>query len=271
MSHSLIDREYKDKPFETTKIFALYCFPIGLYIKKGNRIIHSMKRLYPEFLKELGFIKLHTTRGLFYIIPKERLTTSLQNTYALKKYILTKIDEKLSEEWALYLEKLKKSKKPLYHAEYNRLKNKNYSDELKFNILLLNTDIDENNLGYLHGRAFGNEFYNFISQRVDLKSISLPRQSKAKIAEFIKNISYKLFFFGEKSNDLRKLEKVEDKIKQTLKISDWRDYIGINDEELASLIKTAGFTRGKSLEYAILLKKRVNEYSSALRELGINL
>jgi len=272
VNNSLIDREEINKPFETTKIFALYCFPTTLYIKKDNKIIYAMnKRLYPDFLKMMGFIKLHTIRGLFYIIQKDRLTNELQNTFALKTHLLTKIDEKLSEEWKIYLSKLKKSKRAILNKEYENLKGKNYKDMLLFNVLLLNTDIDENNIGYLNKkRAFGNDFHNFIKQQINLKEINIPKESKAKIVEFIKNISFTLFFYGEKAEVLRKLKSVEKKVKDTLDITDWREYLNKNNKDLADLIATAGFTEKTSLEYAKKLKKRVEDYSEALKELRIS-
>lgn len=48
------------------------------------------------------------------------------------------------------------------------------------------------------------------------------------------------------------------------------DYLTKNEDDMAGEITKAGFSPEKSLNYAKLLKKRVNEYSSALRELGIN-
>ena len=58
-------------------------------------------------------------------------------------------------------------------------------------------------------------------------------------------------------------------IKSNLEIKSWGDYLSKNDDDLANLIKEAGFTSKKSLEYAKLLKQRVKEYSEALRDLRI--
>jgi len=223
INKGLIDREEANKPFDTTQIFALYCFPTTHFITRNKEVVHKMnKRIYPEFLKNLGFIRLHIRRGLFYVIPKARLTEKLRNTFILKKYILTKINDIVIQEWASYLESVKKSHSRYVKSQYPALQRLDYKDALKFNILLMNTDISENNIGYLNDRrAFSDEFNNFIKHEIDLTKINVRRDVKGKIKNFVKSISFELFFFEEKQKDLDKLKQIEQNIKTKLNISEW--------------------------------------------------
>ncbi len=272
LNEGLIDREDTHKPFSSHEIFALYCFPTFPTLSKDGKMIYRIdKRLYPNFLKNLGFIRLHLRKGLFYVIQKERLEKKLQNTFILKKYILDCIGELLPKEWNTYLEGLKKSRKKILNEEYNKLKDKNYKDYVKFNILLLNTDLSENNIGYLEGkRAFNNEFHNFLLGQVDLRKINVSKEVKGRIIEFINRISFELFFFEEKKSDLDKLKAKEQDIKSNLNIIKWEDYLSKNEQDLANEISKAGFSESKSLEYARLLKQRIGLYLEALKDLKIN-
>lgn len=272
MKKGLVDKEEENKPFNTTKIFALYCFPTTHIITKDKKIVHRMdKRIYPTFLKNLGFIRLHLRRGLFYVIPKERLIGELRNTFKLKMYILSKINEIIPQEWGLYLESVKKSRSTYVKSKYAELKKLNYFDVLKFNILLMNTDISENNIGYLNDkRAFNDEFNNFLKNEIDLTKINIQKNVKGKIIDFVKLISFELFFFEEKKKNLTKLLNKEQDIKRNLGINEWGDYLEKNNEDIAKEISKAGFSLEKSITYAQLLKSRIKEYEDALRELGIN-
>lgn len=272
INKGLIDREEANKPFDNYQIFALYCFPTTHQIKRNNDVVHRMgERIYPKFLKDLGFIRLHIRKGLFYIISKDRLTKELRNTFELKKHILAKINYIIKREWELYLESVKNSRSKYVKSQYQELANLDYKDVLKFNILLMNTDINENNIGYLNDkRAFSNEFNNYLKTQVDLTKIGVKKDSKAKIKDYVNSISFELFFFEEKKEDLQKLKNIESQIKMNLEINEWNDYLNKNDEDLAREIFKAGFNKKKSLEYAKLLKNRVKKYENALIDLGIN-
>jgi len=271
ISEGYIDREEIYKPFTTHEIFALYCFPVFPVVSENNKIIYRLnKRLYPGFLKSMGFIRLHSRRGLFYVISKDRLARELKNTFILKQYILGKVAEFLPTEWTLYLTGLKKRKRIILKKEYLKLKDANYKEHIKFNILLLNTDLSENNIGYLENeRVFNDEFNNFLKGQIDLTKINIQKEVMGKVVNFVKGLSFELFFFEEKVADLKKLKSIEGNIKSKLEIKSWRDYLSKNDEDLANLIKEAGFTTKKSLEYSKLLKQRIKEYSEALRDLRI--
>jgi|SRR3989339_1708536 len=271
INKGLIDREEINKPFDNSEIFALYCFPTTHQIKRDNQVVHHIgNRIYPEFLQSLGFIRLHGI-GLFYVISKERLAKELQSTFELKRYILDKVNEIIKREWAEYLDSIKNNRSKYVRSKYQQISSLDYKDVLKFNILLMNTDISENNIGYLNNkRAFSNEFNNYLKQQVDLNKINIEKSVKGKIINFVNSISFELFFFEEKKADLDKLKKEEQQIKNNLKIDKWADYLNKNDSDIAIEISKAGFLQIKSLEYARLLKQRVKEYTEALRELRIS-
>ncbi len=268
---SFIDKEDIIKPLGTSQIFALYCFPTTPIISKNGKIKYSLnRRIYPNFLKKLGFIRLHLRRGLFYVIPRERLIPSLQNTFYLKQYILEEIEKTFPVEWERFLKELKRKKSLL--NEYNSYKNKSYKQELKFNILLLNTDISENNVGYLYGeRTFTNDFHNFLNNQLDLKKLNFPRSVKANISEYMKNISIVFFFKGENTTNIQKINDVEPKLKSGLSIIKWTDYLDKNQEEIASIFKLGNLSESRAKKYSELLIKKIEVYRNALRELRINL
>ena len=271
IEEGLIDREDINQPSITSKIFALYCFPKNPYVTKDNKIKHRLdKRIYPEFLRNLGFIRLHVRRGLFYVIRKDRLSKDLQNTFSLKKHILSRIEKQIPEEWKSFLVRLKR--KHSLKNDYNELKDKSHEDVMGFNILLLNTDISENNVGYLYDkRAFSDEFHNFLKEQIDLRKLNIQKDVKIKVSDYIKNISFELFFFEEKQADVIKLKGIEGELKKELNIDKWEDYLKKNDKDIANIIKKAKFTPKKALALAKLLKERVQNYQDALRDIGVKI
>ena len=268
---SFIDREEISKPLDSSQIFALYCFPASPIISKDGKIKHSLnRRIYPNFLKKMGFIRLHVRRGLFYVIPKERLIPKLQNTFYLKQHILQEIEKTFPEEWDNFLKGLKRKKS--LSEEYSHYKDKKYVEELKFNVLLLNTDISENNVGYLYGeRTFTNEFHNFLNQQLDLKKLGLSKKVKINIRDYMKKVSLEFFFKGETQANIEKISEIEPDFKNHLNITNWEDYLNKSHKDILSAFKKMGFTEIRSNKYANLLIKRVSEYKEALRELRINL
>ncbi len=267
LNNGLIEEEEVYNNIESKELYGVYCFANPLPIVKSRlKKYEPGKRYYPKFFEDkLNFVRMGK-RSSFFVITSNRLPKELRDTLVLKKYILTEVDKLLKKEWRDFLDGLKSSKS--FKSKYHIYKKQRYKDILKFTVTIIRGKINENNLGYLYDKILPKAFYNLINQEVDLNKIDIPQEKKVAVKKFVLNSSFELFFYGIKDSDLTLLKALEQELKQKLSISSFIDYTKKSEEDIAKIFQNK-FSKSTSLKYAKLLKKRSNEYKSALKALGI--
>lgn len=269
LNNGLIDDEEVFEHLPNSDIYCLICFPTTMKkLITGNKEYTFVTRQYPDFLKSIGFVRTNRFSPAFVTTPR-RLTKTFRNIPALKNYILEQVDPILESEWKLYLKEMKKKRGfKKYWREY---KKQDYKDHLLFSLAIIRGKLDERNVGYLFGKkTYSKDFEDLLKEEVDFKHIDLPRQKKVRIKEFISDSSIELFFYGVNKKVLDQIKALESKLKEELNITKFPDYLKNSEEDIAKIFNTK-FTKKDSLNYAKLLKKRIKEYDSALRDLKISI
>jgi hypothetical protein len=262
MERGLISETDVVKHLEGMDAFILYCYPNPLPAPDRNDIL---RRLYPTFLQSIGFVRMGK-RSTFFIITTNRLTKRLQNPDALKRWLTTALKGLLQEEWNTKLAKLKAKKRS---ALYERYKDDDYSKHLSMNILIFKTKLGGGNVGIINKNILPSEFTKLIGTDIALDKIKMGEETKIAVKKFVFDSSFQLFFAEIPQDDLKKILKLEPKLKQQLVINSFIDYNEKSADDIKDVFKTT-LDENKALEYANLLKAKANEYTEALKEMGVS-
>ncbi|HLC78254.1 MAG TPA: hypothetical protein VJH92_03960 [Candidatus Nanoarchaeia archaeon] len=268
LNKGLIDEEDINRHLESAELTSVFVYATPLpQVKEKKQKLKGFRRLYPGFFEQdIGFIRMGRVAP-FFVILSDNLPKELRDTRTLKAYLLSKIDFLLKEEWDLFLDELKKQS---FKKNLKKYEKEKYSDHLKLSILILKGKISENNLGFLHEQTFYKRFYDLIRLNIDFAKIDLPTFKKTKVKNFILDSSFELLFYGVPSEDLKKLEEVEPKLKKNLNILNLTDYANKSEQDIAEILKEK-FSSNTAVEYSKRLCKKAKEYDKALRKLGIGL
>ena len=262
MERGLISQDDIVKHLEGMDAFILYCYanPSPAPDKKN-----ILRRLYPTFLQSIGFVRMGK-RSTFFIITTNRLTKRLQNPDVLKWWLIGVLKGQLEEEWKGKLANLRTKKRTTLYEKY---KNDNFSKHLSMNILIFKTKLGGGNIGIINKNILPSEFTKLIGKDISLGKIKMGEETKIAVKKFVLDSSFQLFFTEIPQEDLRKLAKLEPKLKQQLTINSFVDYNEKSVDDIKRVFKTA-LDQGKALEYANLLKRKAADYTEALKELGVN-
>ena len=249
------------KHFEGIEIFMLYCYPSRSPISNEN---DKTKRLYPVFLQSRGFVRMSKV-STFFIITANRLTKRLQDPNTLKEWLLRELNTQLETEWRTQLEKLRiKGSKT-----YERYRDEDFSKYLSMDILIFKTKISNGNIGIINKNILPTDFTKMVGIDVKLENIKIEDDKKIEVRKFVLGSSFRLFFTEIPDQDLKKLLKLENKIKEKLSINNIVDYTEKSEEDIKNIFMES-FSEAKALEYAKLLKTQAKEYEDALKEIGIS-
>lgn len=270
----LIDRAlitYDDvyDKMEGINVYILYCYATR-YLPRGYEIPYddyNRFRKYPEFLKDLGFVRLR--RQEVFITTESRIKPKFREVSKLKKYLLEELDKLLKEEWETLLKDLSKSKDDKLKQTFNTLSKKEYSEVYKLNILLIRSKFNENNLGYLHEKIFPKPMRELFELEVIHSGPELSREKKARIKDFVVSASFEHVFEGVPKKDLEKLSEMESRLKDVLEVDKITDYSRKSKEDIIEFF-SGTFPKTKAKKYGGLLWKRSNGYKEALKKIGIS-
>jgi len=261
MDRGLISEADVIKHLSGRDAYILYCYsnraPVADKIRE--------KRLYPSFLKDIGFVRMGSVSSLF-ITTSNRLTKRLQDPNTLKQWLLKELRTILEKEWKAQLGKLSDSQRTLLYKRYGE---GDYTKFMNMDILIFKTRMSGGNIGIINKNILPSEFTKMLGKDINFEKIELEEEKKIEIKKFIFESSFQLFFSEIPQDDLEKLSDLESKLKQQLNINNFIDYTEKSTDDIKLVFKSS-FEEPKALEYANLLKQKAKEYEEALKELGIN-
>ncbi len=261
IERGLISESDVVKHLEGMDAYLLYCYANPPPIASGKDVI---KRSYPVFLQEAGFVRMGT-RSTFFITTANRLTKKLQNPNTLKRWLLTELKVQLEADWKAQLEKLKAKGSILYE----RHKDTDFSKFLSMDLLIFKTKLGSGNIGIINKNILPAEFSKLVGTDLKPGKLEIEEGKKIEVKKFIFESSFQLFFAEIPKDDLRKLNKLEAKLKHELKINSFIDYTVRSVGDITKIFQES-FDAPKALEYSTLLKTKAAEYENALKEMGIS-
>lgn len=203
-----------------------------------------------------------------FVTSTKRLPKKLRNTINLKNYILSRAPSLLEEDWKKFINWLKGEKDLVEY--YEKYKDKNFEEILKFNIVITRGKINSNNVGCLYGKRLPKEFYDLFNEEVDLRKVNLPSEKKVRIKEFVLDASIEILFYGINNFELTNIKNLEQKLKSELNITNIFEYLKMSEDDISKIFREK-FSEDKAKEYANLLQTRCKKYKEALSELKINI
>lgn len=265
LEKGLISQSDVIKHLEGTDTFILYCYanslPVPKYTPKEEKVF---RRLYIPFLENLGFVRM--PYSTFFIITADRLTKRLHNSETLKLWILKGLGSKLEEEAATQLKNLNVKRRALVDQEYG---SGNYVKALNMNILIFRVRLNKGNIGIINKAIWPERLVRLLGSEVSLNEIKVEEEKKIEVKKFVFESSFQLFFSGIPRDDLKKLLKLEPKLKTELSVNNIIDYNEKSVKDIENIFKKS-FDESKATEYANLVKSKANEYEDALKEMGIS-
>ncbi len=261
VERGLISEDDIFKHLEGKDAFVLYCYanPAPVTAKA------QLKRLYPVFLQEAGFVRIGR-RSSFFVTTVDRLVKKLQNPNALKKWLLNELNNQLKAEWAAQLQKL--TPKQLA-AIYNKFGQGDYSKYLNMNLLIFKTKLGSGNVGLINKNILPTDFIKLLGPEIKLGQLELGEDKKVEVKKFVFGASFKLLFSEIAQDDLKKLLTLEPTLKQKLDITSFMDYIEKAEDDIKKVLLVS-FDDAKATGYAKMLKSGAKEYEEALKEMGIS-
>lgn len=265
LEKGLISQSDVVKHLEGTDTFILYCYanplPLPKYTPKGEKVF---RRLYIPFLESSGFVRMpHST---FFIITADRLTKRLHNSETLKLWILKSLESKLNEEADAQLTSLNVKRRALINQEYG---SGNYAKALNMNILIFRVRLNKGNIGIINKVIWPERLVKLLGSEVNLTEIKVEEERKIEVKKFVFESSFQLFFSGILRDDLKKLLKLEPRLKSELSINSLIDYNEKSVDDIKRVFKRS-FDESKATEYANLVKSKARDYEDALKEMGIS-
>ena len=91
-----------------------------------------------------------------------------------------------------------------------------------------------------------------------------------KVKNFVLDSSIEILFYDLPQKELEIIKSLEIKLKRKLDISKLFDYLDRSDEDISNILKQK-FSDETAIKYTKLLKARLREYESALKDLGISI
>lgn len=252
-------------------IYCLYCFPAPYYsIKYGKAKYNGPgKRLYPEILKEIGFVRISRFSTAYVTTPR-RLIKKFRNINYLREYLAVKIDKAIKKEYEEYLIGLKRKKKSYFKQQYNILRNTPYSQKMPFSIAIIRGKLDERNIKHLYGvKTYSAEFANLLKEEIDFRYVDLPRNKLITIKNILFDLSLSFFLYDINAEDLEIIKQLEPELKEELKIKKFTDYL--NSLNVLMEKFKVKFGGEKTKEYITIFEKRIKQNLEEIKKLGINI
>lgn len=233
----------KDELIKKLKSFPIYqviCYAKpypSFQMKKGTKkekikLPDELKRLYPSFLEDRGFVRVGK-RGVVFITTNVRLSGSLLGLGNLVRFLEDNIDDVLRKEWdwfiSVLLKKALKSKK--YKAYFEKYKDAVYSDFMGIKIM-----VTETVSAHFIQRDLPVEIPVTYLDRLFLEQINLKKLIKPlyklQVRDIINTTSISYLVTGMNRDEIDSLEKEEASLREILGVENIFDYRKIPLERL---------------------------------------
>lgn len=239
-----------EKEIEDEKFIMLYISPKKIPLKK---------RLYPEELEKMGFIRLEVT-GKYWVSSERNLPKKLRDLNVLSEYLLFKSGEWVKKE----MDELKKENE----EEYKKTKGKNSIKN--FNILVTKSNLQNLKHRFTQKNSFNPEFKEELISASKIQKLKLSEEEKVKLKKIISKAHLEILLEKIPQPHKIKFNEIEPKLTQKLNIRNFYDFRDKNKDDIKSILKSK-FNDNLSEEYAKLLINKSKEFSKALSELGVEL
>lgn len=256
----------------------IYSYPYGKILsseqkksltKRQSKKLEGLRRIYPDFLADLGFIRVGTRSSTTFIINKQYLEKTLRKISEFKKYLLIHFDKVRVEEWNEFLNCLHSFRGK---ALYNEIKDSFDEDILPINFLLTESIMSAGNMGFLNDKNIGlgrntNEFMIQLLAGTKIKELKLLKTQKIKIKEFFKKTDVEFLLDGVEIKTKNKIVKNEDAIKNSFDVEYILDFEKVNVRDLQSEFTSLKIDK----DIAKLIVERATQFKKALGHLNIQL
>ncbi len=242
--------------------------------KKFNFEMQPPKRIYPVFLKDLGFARMGKVSSMFLINRKNiegKMSTDIR---ILKKFLMYHFSKIRKKEWQEYLKELKVKNLNAFLS----IKNNDYKEYLLINFLLTESNMNITNIGYVDYEKIGladvrsnEEINKQILLGAEILNNDDLNNLKVKIKKIIDKQDLSLLLKGveQKYKDL--ILSNQDDILKKLKIKKILEISNVNENDLINEIIKLNIDEDKSKEISDIVFDTANKFSDALSDLNVNL
>ncbi|MCK5285743.1 MAG: hypothetical protein KAJ58_00770 [Candidatus Pacebacteria bacterium] len=280
----LTESEVREKDLlsltSTSEYYQLFVYSASL-----SRLVKSLdipdfgtqpNRLYPIFLKDLGFARLGKGSPSLLINKNNLKEKKLTDIKEFKKFLMYHFSKVRGKEWKDFIEKVKSFDK----NKSQKLKKINYRDMgyLKINFLLTETNMNITNVGLVDGEHLGlgsvkndEDINRQILLRTNIKSESDKEDLKIRIRKVINKQDISFLLNGISKKIKLKIESEQDTIKENLNIKTVLGFSTINESDLKKELVRVGLNEKESKSVSNKIISRTQEYQLALDNLQINI
>lgn len=242
--------------------------------KKQKEKLSDINRKYPEFLKELGFVRIGPMRSTTFVINKAYLHKKFRDIGEFKKYLMVELEKIRKGEWQRFLEVLK-TFRGANQRLHTRYESDFRDDHLPINFLLTGSVMNGMNVGMVRGKHIGlapvaadKEFSVQLMAGARIKDIKLIQAEKIRIRDFFKKTDI-TFLIGQMEERFRKkIVKNERKIKDRFDVEYILDFANINEKDFQEYLGSLGIDQD-GIAKTIIRKAR--QYKGALEDWNIRL
>ncbi|MEK7613672.1 MAG: hypothetical protein AAB439_02235 [Patescibacteria group bacterium] len=260
-------------------------YTLFVYSASLGRLVRSLaipdfetqpNRLYPVFLKDLGFARLGKRSACFLINKNNLKEEKLKDIKEFKKFLMYHLDKIRDKEWAEFLTKLEQADK----AQYERLKDINYRDQgyLMINFLLTQTNMNVTNIGFVSGDRLGlgevasNEDINRqIFSGTNVSEEVNEEELKVRIKKVISKQDVSFLLHGVSQASKLLIASEQDSIKENLSVRAVLGFANVNQVDLSNELIRVGVGNDEAESTATAIITRAQEYQAALTNLQIDL
>jgi len=256
----------------------IYSASLGRLVKSLGIPNFNMQpnRIYPVFLKELGFARLGKSATCFLINKNNLKEEKLRDIKKFKRFLMYHFDKIRDKEWKQFLSELKK----VDNEKYERLKDTNYRERgyLMINFLLTQTNMNVTNIGFVSGDRLGlgdvknseginRQIFSGASISEEINEEEIKIRIKKVISK--QDITFLLIGVSQASKIIIASE--QDSIKENLRIRTVLGFASVNQIDLQNELIRVGIKENEAGPVAATIITMSKEYVAALTNLQINL
>lgn len=260
-------------------------YTLFVYSASLGRLVKSLaikdfetqpNRIYPVFLKELGFARLGKRATCFLINKNNLKEEKLRDIKEFKKFLMYHFDKIRDKEWKEFLNKLKDTDK----AQYKKLKDIDYRDQgyLMINFLLTQTNMNVTNIGFVSGDRLGlgdvkssEDINRQIFSGTDVSEEVNEEELKVRIKKVISRQDVSFLLHGVPQASKLLIASEQDSIKENLSVRTVLGFANVNQTDLHNELIRVGVGNDEAESAATAMIARAEEYQAALTNLQIDL
>jgi len=258
-------------------------FMLFVYSASLGRLVKSLtisdpktqpNRIYPVFLKELGFARLGKRSSCFLINKNNLKEEKLKDIKEFKKFLMYHFNKIRDKEWIGFLSWIKNINK----IQYKKFKEFDYREHgyLMINFLLTQTNMNVTNIGFVSGDRLGlgevasnKDINRQIFSGAYASENANEEDLRIRIKKVISKQDVSLLLHGIALATKALIASEQDSIKENLSIRSVLGFSAVNQVDLQNeLIRIGVKNEVESTATAIIA--RAQEYQTALTNLQIN-